>query len=313
MDSMSKRDRKRQQINVRVAKHESSFVNERDQYYRSSVHEIQSVLVNLHRGNHEKLMMLRDNLEIERDYELTRLRLWEEYQVKQVEQEYLQDLVRAKENKERMIKLIKEKLYDKLQLQVKQLKEDKLLLNLVNANSWNSNDPTKAALNAAAMNLNEKRSLRKREISSRFTTGEADDLSDGGIGNGSATGTSGANISNGYISALKRRRHYATRYSSNDEMSSGINSSVTNNHSTRMSGISSGNDSNLSDKDYDELNSLIMHNEDGGASLMFSSENKSSGKPNTRGSHRQFVGVQGLKPEELQDDLDLLKSAITKK
>lgn len=296
------------------------------------MHDIQSVLLNLQQGTNEKLLLAKNQLEIDRDYELTRLRLWEEYQVKQVESEYKLDLLKAKENQDKMITLIKEKLYDKLQLQVKQLKEDKLLLNLVNANLWNSNDSTKAALNAAAMNLNEKRSLRKREISSRFTTGEADDLSDGGFGNTSAGHGSLLQVNaNGYISASKRRRHYTTRYSSNDE-SSGLTSSIPNNNnitsaasnninnnytsngaSTRNLGVSSGYESNLSDKDYDALNSLIMHNEDGGASLVLMNENKSIGKPNTRGSHRQFVGVQGLKPEELQEDLNLLKSAITKK
>lgn len=335
---MSKKDRKRQQVGIRVSKHEATFKTERDNYYRATVHDIQSILLNLHQGTNEKFLLMKNKLEIDRDYELTRLRLWEEYQVKQVESDYKQDLLRAKENQDKMIKLVKEKLYDKLQLQVKQLKEDKLLLNLVNANLWNSNDSTKAALNAAAMNLSDKRSLRKREISSRFTTGEADDLSDSGLGNASTTPGSLLSVNaNGYISASKRRRHYTTRYSSNDEMSSGINSSTvtnnnkispngnhnnihngmnhgyhTNGNSTRNLGISSGNDSNLSDKDYDALNTLIMRNDDGGASLLLN-ETKSIGKPNTRGSHRQFVGVQGLKPEELQEDLNLLKSAITKK
>lgn len=69
-------------------------------------------------------------LEEARDYELTKLRLWEEYQVKSIEMEYHQALQKAKENHDKMIKLIKEKLYDKLQKQIKTLKEDKYLLNL---------------------------------------------------------------------------------------------------------------------------------------------------------------------------------------
>lgn len=296
------------------------------------MHELQTTLATLQQGTNNEYIAKKQGLEEERDYELTKLRLWEEYQVKRIETEYNEDVTRAKENHDRMIKLIKEKLYDKLQKQIKQLKEDKLLLNLVNANSWTNakEDSATVALNAAAASsiaMNDRRSLRKREISSRFTTGEADDLSDGGIG-GSTTAGNTSLHGNGYISASKRRRHYATRYSSNDEMSSGLTSTATGaasgaagntsagGHShTRNghNGISSGNDSNLSDKDYDALNSLIMENDTGGPSLVLLDKANTSNKPNTRGSNKQFVGVQGLKPEELNEDLTLLKNAIVKK
>jgi Sds3-like. len=295
------------------------------------LHELQSTLATLQQGTNNEFIAKKHGLEEERDYELTKLRLWEEYQVKRIETEYNEDVTRAKDNHDKMIKLIKEKLYDKLQNQIKQLKEDKLLLNLVNANSWTNakEDSATVALNAAAASsiaMNDRRSLRKREISSRFTTGEADDLSDGGLG-GSTTAGNFSSHANGYISASKRRRHYATRYSSNDEMSSGLTSAATGGASgagatsasgtghTRNghNGISSGNDSNLSDKDYDALNSLIMENEDGGPSLILMNKANNSNKPNTRGSNKQFVGVQGLKPEELNEDLTLLKNAIVKK
>lgn len=336
---LSKKDKKRQQIGSRLAKLEVTFVNERDNFYRNLLHELQLTLATLQQGNNEELLSKKLLLEEERDYELTKLRLWEEYQVKRIETEYNEDIGRAKENHNRMIKLIKEKLYDKLERQIKQLKEDKLLLNLVNANSWSKDEhhsgaaveaaeaaeAAAAAAAASGINLHDRRSLRKREFSSRFITAEADDLSDGGGFAGSPT-----NLPNGYISASKRRRHYATRYSSNDEMSSGITSapaqtsvpfinggsssqtnghigSTTANHRTNTKGISSGNDSNLSDKDYDALNSLIMGNDDAGESLNHRSNNN---KPNTRGSHKQFTGIQGLRPEELNEDLTLLKNAI---
>lgn len=281
--------------------------------------ELQTTLATLQQGTNEEFLDKKNSLEDERDYELTKLRLWEEYQVKRIETEYNEDIVKAKESHDRMIKLIKEKLYDKLQNQIKQLKEDKLLLNLVNANSWANakEDQATVALNAAAaassINMNDRRSLRKREIHSRFTAGEADDLSDGGLGAGSTT-AAGTALANGYISASKRRRHYATRYSSNDEVSSGLTSNTNGSgpHQKQPSGISSGNDSNLSDKDYDALNTLIMENEDGNPSLLLL-DKASSNKPNTRNSHKQFVGVQGLKPEELNDDLSLLRNAIVKK
>ena len=96
-------------------------------------------------------------------------------------------------------------------------------------------------------------------------------MSDGGggsgVGGGSADNFSSVYNNGGYSSAGKRRRIYATRYSSNDELSSGTTSGMPlNNHSsTRQNGnATSGYESNLSDKDYDTLNVLIMENEDGG-------------------------------------------------
>lgn len=326
---MNKRDKKRQQIGSRLSKLETTFSDDRNNFYRALLHNLQTTLATIQQGTNEDYRQKKNDLEETRDYELTRLRLWEEYQVKRVEDEYKEDISKAKENYDMMIKLLKEKFYDKLQKQVKQLKEDKLLLNLVNASSWNtgsSQDSTVSALTAAAaassINLNDRRSLRKREFHSRFTSGEADDLSDSGLGSSAANaflrGSGSGAGSPGYVSSAsnKRRRHYATRYLSNDELSSGLTTSTGNNYNNgpkmASAGVSSGNDSNLSDKDYDALNSLIMNNEEGGVSQIFA-QSKNSGRPNTRGSNKQFVGVQGLKLEELNDDLKLLRNAISVK
>ncbi|GBL51695.1 hypothetical protein RJF_2394 [Candidozyma auris] len=332
LTSVSKRDKKRHQIGTRLSKLETTFGNDRNEFYRIMLHNLQTSLAGIQQGTNEEYIERKQELEERRDYELTRLRLWEEYQVKRVETEYKREIAKAKENYDTMIKLLKEKFFDKLQKQVKQLKEDKLLLNLVNASSWSNqggNDSTVSALTAAAasssLNINDRRSLRKREFSSRFTSGEADDLSDSGFATSNGSGMlrnsgSGAGSAGYASSSSKRRRHYATRYSSNDEMSSGITSTgngLLNSHSMKhmtSNGASSGNDSNLSDKDYDELNNIIMNNEDGGASsILARSSSRASGRANTRGSHKQFNGVQGLKVEELNDDLTLLRNAISVK
>lgn len=332
LTSVSKRDKKRHQIGTRLSKLETTFGEDRNEFYRIMLHNLQASLAGIQQGSNEEYLEKRKTFEELRDYELTRLRLWEEYQVKRVETEYKRDIARAKENYDTMIKLLKEKFFDKLQKQIKQLKEDKLLLNLVNASLWSTqggNDLTISALSAAAasssLKLNDRRSLRKREFSSRFTSGEADDLSDSGFGTSNGNGflrSSGSGAgSGGYTSSSnKRRRHYATRYSSNDEMSSGITSTGNGQLGSNLmkhagsNGVSSGNDSNLSDKDYDELNSLIMNNDEGGASnILARSTSKNTGRVNTRGSHKQFVGVQGLKVEELNDDLNLLRNAISVK
>ncbi|KAI5962335.1 SDS3 [Candida pseudojiufengensis] len=340
-NTISKRDKKRSNIATRLNKLELTFKNDRDIFYRNSLHELQNKLASLQQGSNEEYITKKIDLEEVRDYELTKLRLWEEYQVKRIESEYKLDLEKAKDNHDKMIKLIKEKLYDKLQKQIKNLKEDKYLLNLLNSNSHNQDNDDENQIKddetlavAMGLNLQDRRSLRKRgEYFGRFATGEMDDLSDGG-GNLSSN-------QNGYTSSGKRRRLYTTRYSSNDEVSSSAASAKPwhsgvpgskNLHGhahirhggVTSSGIGSGYESNLSDKDYDALNTLIMENDDGGKSLIYDGNGLNGGETNgsgigqhnykvqTRGSHKQFVGPQGLRVEELNEDLELLRSAIKK-
>lgn len=299
---------------AKINKLESTFADDRNNFYRAILVHLQTTLASIQLGVNEEYFIRRTEQEETRDYELTKLRLWEEYQVKRVEDEYKEDMAATKENYDNLIRLLKEKFYDKLQKQVKQLKEDKLLLNLVNASLWSSTGSqylTPSALAAAttslSLSLSDRRSLRKRELHSRFLSGEADDLSDN-----NSTSAAGRSSASGYISASgKRRRHYTTRYLSNDELSSGVTSTGNPHHNGEKLhhlGMGSGNDSNLSDKDYDTLNNLIANKEDGGVSEIFSKRSKHSARPTTR--QKQFVGVQGLKPEELNDDLTLLRNAV---
>lgn len=357
---VSKRDKRKSNIATRLNKLELTFKNDRDMFYRNSLHDLQNKLASLQQGTDEEYLTQKIQLEETRDYELTKLRLWEEYQVKRVEKEYLSDMERAQENYDRMIKLIKEKLYDKLQKQIKNLKEDKYLLNVLNSNSYNNNSnnslngsgsgtgtgtgggSSDSAFVAQAVNLR----LRKRDHTG---LSDIDDLSDGGGGPGTRSGreTGGGNGSSaslyhhnglGYLSLSSKRRKPYTRYSSNDEMSSSNASAtprfnknhINNHHNSATSGHGSGYESNLSDKDYDALNTLIM--EDGnfiydsmgggkengngngvGGSGSGNGSGSSSHRVQTRGSHKQFVGPQGLKAEELNEDLALLRTAIVKK
>ena len=60
-------------------------------FYRNLLHELQNKLATLQQGSNEEFY-IKMNLEEVRDYELTKLRLWEEYQVKRIESEYQEDL-----------------------------------------------------------------------------------------------------------------------------------------------------------------------------------------------------------------------------
>lgn len=315
----NKRDKRRQHVAAKLSKLEQTFADDRNNFYRAILVHLQATLASIQLGVNDEYCRKRSEQEELRDYELTRLRLWEEYQVKRVEDEYKEDMAATKENYDMLIRLLKEKFYDKLQRQVKQLKEDKLLLNLVNASLWNGGNNgaytsasalAAAAASAPSLSLSDRRSLRKRELHSRFLPGEADDLLDT-----TSTSAAGRASTGGYILALgKRRRHYATRYLSNDELSLGVTSAGGTSHNgsdRHHAGMGSGNDSNLSDKDYDTLNHLIANQEDGGVLEIFANRKSSSVRATTR--QKQFVGVQGLKAEELNDDLTLLRNAVSKK
>lgn len=78
---------------------------------------------------------LRD-LEEERDLELVRLRLYEEYRIQRSITEFQDDIERTKEEHERMIKLCKEKFYESFEKRIKKIKEDRLLMDVANAHSY---------------------------------------------------------------------------------------------------------------------------------------------------------------------------------
>ncbi|OBA18069.1 hypothetical protein METBIDRAFT_47899 [Metschnikowia bicuspidata var. bicuspidata NRRL YB-4993] len=318
----SKKDKRRQQIAARLGKLEAGFADGSASYYRGLLHNLQATLAAIQQGTHGEYVRRKGALEQVRDYELTRLRLWEEYQVTRAEHEYAAAMHTATANYDMMVKLLKEKYYDKLQSQARRLKEDKLLLNMVNASLWAAPGayPAAAALGPAASLLADRRPRRKREYPARLADSALDELLDPGSARLAASG----HVSAGYTSGLvKRRRHYATRYSLNDEHTGSrrrhyaTRYSLNDEHTGSVAsagapppGAASGNDSNLSDKDYDTLNHLIMNPPDGGVLRVLLERERPGGRPHTRGAHRQFVGVQGLRPDELNDDLTLLRNAV---
>jgi hypothetical protein len=133
----NKKDKKRTAMVSRLYKLEETFSIDRDYHYRTSLQKLQQGLTSAHAGNNPDVQQKMVDLEEERDYELVRLRLWEEYQVKRAEHELAEDMEKANKEHDEMVKVVKERLYASLEKQVKQLKEDKVLLDLANSHSYN--------------------------------------------------------------------------------------------------------------------------------------------------------------------------------
>lgn len=322
----SKRDKKRHQILSRLVKLDQTLYSERDHFYRNLLAALQASLASLHQGSHPEYARYRHSLHLKRDFNLTQLRLWHNYQVSSARKNHASDVATAKANHARFSALIKDKLRAKLEQQIRTLKEEKLIHNLVSANSWgeasrsdiNSSAAAEAAeaasaltAAAAASNLHlapDRRSLRRREQNFRFGPGDPDDCSD--TGHASTTNAEKRNILASLLfdaASGKRRRHYATRYLLNDELSSGVTTGLAVVGSKNGNRNGNGSSDTWSDKDYDDLAQLIMEPHMNGISLLASDQNT---RQSNRGPGKQFTGVQGLKPEELQDDLQLLKSGI---
>lgn len=161
VDAMNKRDKRRVTILLRLQKMSHTFEVERDGYYRLMLHELQSTLLTLHGGTNDEYMEQVHDFEEERDYELVRLKLWEDYQVMCAEREYKQDLMAARLEYNLMVKLVTETLHANLQKKILALKENKIMLDLFNSLSLHLLSLFMA--NLIANLLFDRRLLRKRD------------------------------------------------------------------------------------------------------------------------------------------------------
>lgn len=128
----AKRDKRRQGIAVRINYISDRFEAERDIHYREMLHTLQNTLSSLHSGTNEEVLEQLADIEEKRDQELTRLNLWESYQIDRTEQEYQREIASANEEYTKLTLLVKERLMARLESQRKRLREDKALLDIAN-------------------------------------------------------------------------------------------------------------------------------------------------------------------------------------
>ncbi|CAM9019801.1 unnamed protein product [Wickerhamomyces anomalus] len=198
---------------------DENFKLDKDYHYRSMLQDLQRSLSTMHQGTNEVLVERMKDFEESRDYELVELRLWEEYQVQRAEKEFFEEVEKANTEHDEMVKLVKEKLYANLEKQIKQLKEDKILLDLANSHSYNmdtsltnvhdfhkntrSSNSLKDSTISSIGYMSDRRGLRRRDMN--YSTNNDDShLSANDSGNNSSSKKRKTNGSSG-------------RYSSNDE------------------------------------------------------------------------------------------------
>jgi len=275
---LSKKDKKRATVQGKLHKIDESFKLDKDFHYRSMLQKLQRSLSTIHQGTNEVLLERIKDFEEERDYELVRLRLWEEYQVKRAEKEFYEEVEKANKEHDEMVKLVKEKLYANLEKQIKQLKEDKILLDLANSHSYNM-DTSLTNVHDFHKNTRSSNSLKDSSISS---------------------------IS--YMSDRRVSRRRDLNYSTNNEDShlsandSGNNSSS---KKRRINGAGYGtSNGNGNGSKYSSNDEAFMSDTGDLSSILFGEKPE---KVHTRHSSKSFVAPVGLKPEEINDDLLLMK------
>lgn len=296
MNQTQKRDRKRGQISAKLGRLEERFFLDKDMYYRSNLHELQYKLATLHNDKNTTYQAHITDLAELRDSDLVRLRLWEEYQVHCVTGDFHHDYENTKQEYEKCVDLVRTRLVERYQKAITQLKEDKALMDLspltsaqtLNYTPHNLRDNSHhnhnnySLLNSGEMSVAEtggflqynsdRRSRRRRNDFFNATT-------NGEESNDSATG------GNQSTSSVKRKK-------------------VTD----KMGPIYSHNNSSADESqglftDDQSLNQLIYGKD-------FTHLHKTS-KSSTRHSSKTFQGLSGLKPEEVNEDLDVLRSALS--
>ena len=132
----SRKNKRRLNLENKVNKIGSSFVKDRDLHYRERLTTLQTNLTSLHQGTNPLFLSKLKDLQEVRDFELVRLRLYEEYRVSRSSIEFQEDIERAKSDHEKLVRLCKEKLYFKIEQKIRKLQEERLLMDVANLHSY---------------------------------------------------------------------------------------------------------------------------------------------------------------------------------
>lgn len=279
----TKRDKKKHTIHTKLSKLEENFRLDKDFHYRSSLQTIQKQLVSLNQGDVSLLGDKIKDFEELRDYDLVQLKLFREYELQNCEMEFQEQLEKANKEHDEMVKLVKEKLYANLEKQIKQLKEDKVLLDLANFHSYSMDTSD------FHKNTRSSQSLKNSSISS---IGYASDRRAGLR----RRGANGNDSSNNYNSGGEHSTH---EYDSAND--SGNNSAAAANRKRQRP-------NGYGHSSQDEL-SLLSDHGDLSSILSASNSHSTRERASTRHSSKSFQPPSGLKQDEVDTDLAVLRSA----
>ncbi|ONH77888.1 Transcriptional regulatory protein SDS3 [Pichia kudriavzevii] len=294
-------------MQTKLSKLEQQFLADKDVHYRDYLIQLQYNLSTLYTNeNPEYLEKIRDKEEW-RDMELVRLRLAEEYQVNFINNSFKQEYEQTVENTKAVIEMVKTKLRDGLLNKIKQLKEDKALIDIVTSSksgTVHTSTRSRNTLNDEDGSFVSMNSIRGNHEGGGYNT---EDGNNNGNTSGFETSTSNFFFSGERRSRRKRNHdnallHDSTVTNSNDDS---YDSSATGGHSSRKKNRTNGNISSANEdegKIYTEnpiLNEFLYGNKGSiGRKEKFS----------TRHTNRNSPLCPPLKPEEINEDLNLLRS-----
>jgi len=166
---VSKRDKRRKSIASKVRYLNDSFEHDRDAYFSDLLYTMQCQLYDIHNGSDAEYLERVTDLEEMRDYRLTELFLWEQYQLKQAQKQYEEETSAAIAHHEQMMTMVRQKLKARLENQRKRLAEDRSLLNVGTDQSFfafaaNPMIPTTRSAAAVSLSGTDRRTLRRRDV-----------------------------------------------------------------------------------------------------------------------------------------------------
>ncbi|ODQ45817.1 hypothetical protein PICMEDRAFT_73314 [Pichia membranifaciens NRRL Y-2026] len=294
---LTKRARRRLQIQSKLAKMDQQFVADKDVHYRDSLIQLQYKLSSLHSGeNAENMQKVRD-LEEWRDAELLRLRLAEEYQVRFINESFKHEYEQTVENTKSIVEMVKTKLQEGLISKIKQLKEDKALIDIV----------------TSSKSVGVHTSSRSRSSLNHDANGGYSTDGTGATATATANGnTSGFDTNSSFFFSGERRsrrkRHHESSVlhdsnltNSNDDS---YDSSTAAGSSTRKKNKGNGNASSATE----DSNKILTENPVLNEFLYGSKSVARKDKVNMKHPSKGTQHCPPLKPEEINEDLSFLRN-----
>lgn len=287
---LNKKTRRRQQIQGKIYRLEQQFEADKDYHYRDALIQLQYKLSSLHSGDNPIYLQQVRDFEEARDADLIKLRLAEEYQVQFINRQFKEDYDKAAKETEEIAQMVKKKLEDRIYRQIRQLKEDKALIDIATSSSSTGHVGTRyhhpVSLGAATKGAESGYNSGFDSSSSFFFSSERRSRrthkrhNDGGSGedsydSGTATGGYGSGRS-------KRQKRNAAKQSSPSSDEGSSKPILT---------------------ESPQLNEFLY-----GEDLL-----KRKEKASTRYSGKGYQGCPGLKPEEVNDDLLYLRNVLGKR
>ncbi|KAF5099555.1 hypothetical protein D0Z03_000987 [Geotrichum reessii] len=314
------------------------------------LHALQSTLSSLHAGTNPEFLEKLADLEEQRDQELLRLRLWEDYRIERTETEYQREVEAANEEYGRLTLLVKERLMERLENQRKSLREDKALLDIANdhmvflnntyvngGSGYYSSTYYSNSINNQNNGINSSTNNIYSNNNSGNNNGNNSNTEDPGnfstrYGNGYYSGGGGGNASPGFYASerrhLRRRGDHGTTSALDDasgmsgnEGRNGYGSAAgrrtdggvgtaSKRRKVGGRGLQSGGEDGVLQSDKETLEGILFHTNNSGVSGAGNHSSVNGGHSSISRPSKSYQSPAALKSEDSQNDLAQLRVAV---